>query len=65
MIRSVAAVTQQKDLLFVCAVADRARCEFLLLLRVFVYPSLLVEFCNLFLVFDFVGRQKGSCSVGG
>ena len=64
MIGSVATVTQQEDLLLICAVADGARCGILLLFRVLVYPGLRVEFCNLFLVFDFVGRQKGSCNAG-
>lgn len=58
----VTPITEEEDLFILCRVADGARRDLFLFLGVLVEPSEGIEFGNLFLIFDFVGVQEGSCS---
>lgn len=54
VIRGIAAIAQEQDVLMICGVADWTRCNFLLFLGILVQPCKGIELGHLFLVFYFV-----------
>lgn len=62
MIGYITPLTQEQHILVIGSIADRTRSDCLLFLRILVQPCKGIELGDLFLVFDFVCGQKGSCS---
>jgi hypothetical protein len=60
MVRGITAIAEKENLLLVCSVAHRAWCCVFFLLGILVDPGLGIELCDLFLVFDFVGREQAA-----